>query len=156
MGKGDISTNKGDISSNTDDISTNKGDISTNKGDISTNKDDISTNKDDISTNKGDISTNKDAISTNSDDIQSLVDAPVVGLCAYQDRKDGTGIISYKRLVSHSVSSDGSTINLSTGKYTVVTPGLYTITWSAEAHGYTHIYLYLDNVKQEDSLYLSN
>ena len=76
-----------------------------------------------------------------------------VGVCAYQRQKSGTGTMTYSRLSG--TSTDGSTISTTTGKYTVKTQGLYSITYSAYTRGNTNIYLYKDGAKQDDTMYVS-
>jgi len=108
-----------------DKINTNTGQINTNTGQINTNTGQVNTNKNNIASNNHKITTNIQNIATNSQ---------YVGICAWKLEIKHTGTIQhYTGIVASSSSSDGSTIDIDTGKYTVRTSGLYSITYSGHS-----------------------
>jgi len=103
----------------------------------------ISENTLNIARHDQEIKTNTDNIANNTRHINTH------NTCAFQDRVDNTGTITYDRLISDS-TSDNSAIDINTGHFTTDTTGYYTITYSASTYDYTGIWAYINNKRQGD------
>merc|ERR1719312_1903315 len=129
-----------------DKINTNTGQINTNTGQINTNTGQVNTNKNNIASNNHKITTNIQNIATNSQ---------YVGICAWKAHIKNLGTIQdYDHIVYTTGSSDGSTIDTHTGKYTVHTSGLYSITYSGHTEWSTGTIDRIDIAAYIDGEYL--
>jgi len=158
----DIGTNSDAITTNSDAITTHSSNIATNLNKINTNIANINTNSDAITTHSNNnldkINTNIANIKDNKDGIITLNHPPTVGVCGYQSVKTGTGTITYDSLTTD-LTNDDSTLDRSTGIYTIHTAGLYSVTWSAyvgmDSGDQAIIYLYEDGTQLAESRYYS-
>jgi len=154
----DIGTNSDAITTNSDAITTHSSNIATNLNKINTNIANINTNSDAITTHSNN---NLDKINTNIANIKHNKDGintPTVGVCGSQYSMSDTGTITYDSLITD-LTTDDSTLDLSTGTYTIHTAGLYSVTWSAsvgmDSGERAIIDLYEDGTQLAESFYYS-
>merc|ERR1712037_252352 len=92
---------------------------------------------------------------------QGLRDLPFEMVCAYQSKWDKVGVISYDRISVEFNNSDlpgggDGTMNIETGAFTTVTSGYYIVTFSAYAGEYTHMSLYHNGARVEESRFVTD
>merc|ERR1712210_416157 len=92
---------------------------------------------------------------------QGLRDLPFEMVCAYQSKWDKVGVISYDRISVEFNNSDlpgggDGTMNIETGVFTTVTSGYYIVTFSAYAGEYTHMSLYHNGARVEESRFVTD